>query len=77
MAKRRSKTAEQQAKFYEVGESAESFYEYLVASLENGNFKQYRELYRELSVPERKSYVQWLFYGDVVSSAEEYVVSLF
>jgi len=74
---RRSKTAEQQAKFYELGTSAESFYEYLVASLDNGNFKQYKELYRELSVSERKSYVQWLFYGGVISKVEEYIVNLF
>lgn len=77
MAKRRSKTAEQQAKFYEVGESAESFYAYLVASLDNGHFKQYKELYKELSLVERKSYVQWLFYGGVVNNVEEYIVNLF
>lgn len=77
MAKRRSKTAEQQAKFYELGTTAEDFYNYLVESLDNGNFKQYKELYKELSKEERKSYIQWLFYGGVVINAGEYIVSLF
>lgn len=77
MAKRRSKTAEQQAKFYELGTTAEDFYNYLVESLGNGNFKQYKELYKELSKEERKSYIQWLFYGGTVINAGEYIVSLF
>lgn len=77
MAKRRSKTAEQQAKFYEVGTTAEDFYEYLVASLDNGNHKQYKRLYREMSLQERKSYIQWLFYEGAVQSVEEYIIELF
>ena len=44
MAKRNSKTAAQQCKYYEV----ENFFEYLVEVYINGNFDSFRSLYHEL-----------------------------
>lgn len=77
MAKRRSKTAEQQAKFYELGTTAEDFYNYLVESYDNGNFKQYKELYKELSIAERKLYVWWILCESGIQNVEVYIINLF
>ncbi len=76
MAKRRSKTAEQQAKFYEVGDTAESFYEYLVQSFDNGNFSQYKELFSEMNLFSKKGYILWLL-KIKLSDMSKYVEKLY
>ena len=44
MAKRNSKTAAQQCRFYEV----DNIFEYMVETYINGNFGTFREIYKEL-----------------------------
>ena len=44
MAKRNSKTAAQQCRFYEV----DNIFEYMVETYINGNFSTFREMYKEL-----------------------------
>ena len=58
MAKRNSKTAAQQCKYYEV----ENFFQYLVEVYLNGNFGSFRRLYRELNKDARKDFIDFLFY---------------
>lgn len=53
MATRRSKTATQQAKYYEV----ESIFDYMLDSYINGNFSQLINLYLELSRNARADFV--------------------
>lgn len=50
---RRSKTLEQQAKFYEV----DDFCEYLTEVFVNGNFSSFEQLYKELTKKDRAAYV--------------------
>ena len=57
MAKRNSKTAAQQCKYYEV----ENFFEYLVEVYINGNFEPFKELYKELCTEARKEFISYLF----------------
>ena len=45
MAKRRSKTVEQQCRYYEVG----NIFEYMVETYLNGNMSVFRGLYHELN----------------------------
>ena len=45
MAKRRSKTVEQQCRYYEV----DNIFEYMVETYINGNISVFRELYHELN----------------------------
>ena len=56
MAKRRSKTAEQQCRYYEVG----NIFEYMVETYLNGNISVFRELYRELNKDTRKDFTDFL-----------------
>ena len=58
MAKRNSKTAAQQCRYYEV----DNFFEYLVEVYLNGNFDSFRELYRELNKETRKDFIDFIFY---------------
>ena len=51
MAKRRSKTVEQQCRYYEVG----NIFEYMVETYLNGNMSVFRGLYHELNKDARKS----------------------
>ncbi len=56
MAKRRSKTVEQQCRYYEVG----NIFEYMVETYLNGNISVFRELYRELNKDTRKDFTDFL-----------------
>ena len=56
MAKRRSKTAGQQCRYYEV----DNIFEYMVETYLNGNISVFRELYRELNKDARKDFTDFL-----------------
>ena len=56
MAKRRSKTVEQQCRYYEVG----NIFEYMVETYINGNISVFRELYHELNKDTRKDFTDFL-----------------
>lgn len=56
MAKRHSKTVEQQCKCYEV----DNIFEYMVETYINGNFSTFRELYKELRKDARKDFMDFL-----------------
>ena len=56
MAKRRSKTVEQQCRYYEV----DNIFEYMVETYINGNISVFRELYRELNKNARKDFTDFL-----------------
>ena len=58
MAKRRSKTAAQQCRYYEVG----NIFEYMVETYINGNISVFRELYHELNKDARKDFIDFIFY---------------
>ena len=56
MAKSRSRTAEQQCRYYEVG----NILEYMVETYLNGNISVFRELYHELNKDARKDFTDFL-----------------
>ena len=56
MAKRNSKTAAQQCRFYEV----DNIFEYMVETYINGNFSTFRELYKELCKDARRDFIGFL-----------------
>ena len=56
MAKRNSKTAAQQCRFYEVN----NIFEYMVETYINGNFGTFRKLYKELCKDARKDFIDFL-----------------
>ena len=56
MAKRRSKTVEQQCRYYEVG----NIFEYMVETYINGNISVFRELYHELNKDARRDLMDFL-----------------
>ena len=56
MAKRKSKTAAQQCRFYEV----DNIFEYMVETYINGNFSTFREIYKELCKDARKDFIDFL-----------------
>ena len=56
MAKRNSKTAAQQCRFYEV----DNIFEYMVETYINGNFSTFRELYKELCKDARRDFIDFL-----------------
>ena len=56
MAKRNSKTAAQQCRYYEV----DSIFEYMVETYINGNFSSFRRLYHELNKEARKDFIDFL-----------------
>ena len=56
MAKRRSKTVEQQCRYYEV----DNIFEYMVETYLNGNMSVFRELYHELNKDARKDFTDFL-----------------
>ncbi len=58
MAKRRSKTAAQQCRYYEVG----NIFEYMAETYINGNISVFRELYHELNKDARKDFIDFIFY---------------
>ncbi len=56
MAKRHSKTAAQQCRYYEV----DNIFEYMVETYINGNFTSFRRLYHELDKETRKDFIYFL-----------------
>ena len=56
MTKRRSKTVEQQCRYYEV----DNIFEYMVETYLNDNISVFRELYHELSKDTRKDFIDFL-----------------
>lgn len=56
MAKRNSRTAAQQCRYYEV----DNFFEYMAETYINGNISVFRELYRELNKDARKDFMDFL-----------------
>ena len=56
MTKRRSKTVEQQCRYYEV----DNIFEYMVETYLNGNTSVFRELYHELNKDARKDFTDFL-----------------
>ena len=56
MAKRSSKTVEQQCRYYEVG----NIFVYMVETYINGNISVFRELYHELNKDARKDFTDFL-----------------
>ncbi len=56
MAKRNSKTAAQQCRYYEV----DNIFEYMVETYINGNISVFRELYHELNKDTRKDFTDFL-----------------
>ena len=56
MAKRTSKTAAQQCRYYEV----DNIFEYMVETYINGNFTSFRRLYHELDKETRKDFIDFL-----------------
>ena len=56
MAKRNSKTVEQQCRYYEV----DNIFVYMVETYINGNISVFRELYRELNKDTRKDFMDFL-----------------
>ena len=53
---RRSKTVEQQCRYYEV----DNIFEYMVETYLNDNISVFRELYHELSKDTRKDFIDFL-----------------
>ena len=56
MAKRNSRTAAQQCRYYEV----DNFFEYMAETYINGNISVFRELYHELNKDARKDFIDFL-----------------
>lgn len=56
MAKRNSKSVEQQCRYYEV----DNIFEYMVETYINGNHTAFRNLYHELKKDTRKDFVDFL-----------------
>ena len=57
MARRTSRTAAQQCRYYEV----DNIFEYMVETYLNGNFTAFRELYHELDKDTRRDFIDFLF----------------
>ena len=56
MAKRNSKTAAQQCRYYEV----DNIFEYMAETYINGNFSSFRRLYHELNKEARKDFIRFV-----------------
>ena len=55
-AKRHSRSAAQQCRFYEV----DNIFEYMAETYINGNFSTFRKLYHELNKEARKDFIDFL-----------------
>ena len=55
-AKRRSKTAAQQCRYYEV----DNIFVYMVETYINGNFSTFKEIYKELRKDTREDFMDFL-----------------
>lgn len=72
---RKSKTWEQQTKYYEV----DDFFEYLVSVYLNGQFNSFKELLKELKKSERQNFVDYVFeyvQGKDLKEIIKYIVGL-
>ena len=56
MAKRNSRTAAQQCRYYEV----DNFFGYMAETYINGNISVFRELYHELNKDARRNFIDFL-----------------
>ena len=56
MAKRNSRTAAQQCRYYEV----DNFFEYMAETYINGNISVFRELYHEQNKDARRNFIDFL-----------------
>ncbi len=56
MAKRNSRTAAQQCRYYEV----DNFFEYMAETYINGNISVFRDLYHELNKDTRRDFMDFL-----------------
>ena len=68
--KRKSKTLEQQARYYEVDDISE----YMVETYLNGNISTYRQLFQELRVESRREFVRWLFEMEITPTEIERMI---
>lgn len=57
MARRYSRTAAQQCRFYEV----DNIFEYMVDTYINGNITSFKDIYRELNKGARRDFVDFIF----------------
>lgn len=57
MARRYSRTAAQQCRFYEV----DNIFEYMVDTYINGNITSFKDIYRELNKDARRDFVDFIF----------------
>ena len=56
----KKRTAEQQARYYEVGETANDFFNYLIDCKLCGNHTEYIKLYKELYKDDQKLFKDYL-----------------
>lgn len=56
----KKRTAEQQARYYEVGETANDFFEYLIDCKLCGNHTEYIKLYKEMFKDDQKLFKDYL-----------------
>lgn len=68
--KRKSKTLEQQARYYEVDDISE----YMVETYLNGNISTYRQLFQELRVESRREFVRRLFEMEITPTEIERMI---
>lgn len=68
--KRKSKTLEQQARYYEVNDISE----YMVETYLNGNISTYRQLFQELRVESRREFVRRLFEMEITPTEIERMI---
>ena len=68
MAKRNSKTAAQQCRYYEV----DNIFVYMVETYINGNFETFRRLYHELNKDARRDFMDFLL-SEVVRRKMRYL----
>ena len=57
MAKRSSRTAAQQCRYYEV----DNIFEYMVSVYQNGNITSFQLLHKELNREAKKDFIDYLF----------------
>ena len=57
---RKSKTAEQQAKFYECGNDKYDFFNCLIEVYINGNFSSFERMFKELIKSDRYNFIKYV-----------------
>ena len=68
--KRKSKTLEHQARYYEVDDISE----YMVETYLNGNISTYRQLFQELRAESRREFVRRLFEMEITPTEIERMI---